>query len=373
MVFLRQRFDGLGGRYLLVRFGLASAIVVVALGLVLGSVLHRMIERTELGSISQATAFTADFALRGSNTSSRTRLDRRTVTQLGAAVRELRARGETNGLQFTSPLYRLTIGSVPDYAQAEADRDSALAGRDASRRVDDSYVLTVPVVLRGDARPFGALAVAVPAERIDAAIATNARILYLILIGGLGALWLVLLPVLALAARSVQRHADESERLARTDLLTGLPNRASFGEELERLVSAGPVGAMIVDADNFKHVNDTYGHDVGDLVLQSLGTRIRAAVRLGDVVGRLGGDEFGVALDTDDRETLEAVAARIVELAGRPIEARGELVGVRVSVGVAVAATGPDAVQLLRLADDAMIRAKDAGGGRAELGLVRVA
>jgi diguanylate cyclase (GGDEF)-like protein len=374
MTFLRHRFDGLGGRHLLVRFGLLSAVVVVGLGLVLAQRLREMVQDAELHNISAATSFTVNFGLRGYLANgSGSLFSKETVAQLGQTIHDLRLRDAAEGLRFVSPVYRFTVGIVPSYPDASGDRSRAMSGRNEARRVGASYVITVPVVLPRQTRPFGSMAVAVPAREIDDTVAADARNLYLILIGGLAALWLVLLPIVARAARLLRRQAEQNELLARSDALTGLPNRTWFGEQLQALAARGAVGAMVIDADRFKRVNDTHGHHVGDLVLQSLGTRIRSAVRVGDVVGRLGGDEFAVALDTDEKQTLAAVAARIVELARAPIEADGTIVTVQVSVGVAVTDEAGDVERLLREADDAMYRAKSAGGGRAELDLVHAA
>jgi diguanylate cyclase len=375
MGFFRERFEGLDGSHLLLRLALMSAVLVVALGLALAQQLRSMVTRAVLDDAARAASLTADIGIRGYLAPSRgaAPFDRAGLAALDRTVGDLRARGVADGFRFDSPLSRFTAGAVPPYPEAAADRARALAGGHAARRVSGDYVITVPFVLPGQQRPFGTIALALPAKKVDGTIAGDARRLYLILIGGLVGLWLVLLPVLARAARLLRRQAAENALLASTDALTGLPNRAAFGVELERMAALGPIGAMVVDADGFRRVNDEYGQHVGDVVLQTLGTRLRAAVRVGDIVGRLGGDEFGVILDTDDPATLEAVAARVVELASAPIEAHGRLLRVPVSVGVAAAVPAGDVERLLREADDAMLRAKDAGGGRAELGLAHAA
>jgi diguanylate cyclase (GGDEF)-like protein len=372
----RRMFDGFDGNHLLVRFGLLSGVVVVSLGLVLGQQLHAMVAKDDLNSISRSTGLAVNFATRAfmatAPQDSAGRLQ--AVKRLRQTVNELAGQGPAEGIRFVSPIYRFAAGSVPSYPQSAADRDRAMSGRRAARRVGAMYVITVPITLSHQTRPFATVAISLPAGKLDSTVASDTRDLYLILIGGLALLWLVLLPIAARAARLLRRQATDNERLARTDPLTGMPNRSWFNSHLETLAAKGPLGAMVVDVDLFKHVNDTYGHHVGDEVLKALAERLRAAVRATDVVARLGGDEFAVVLGTADPATLEAVAERIVSLAADPIDAAGTIVEVQVSVGVASATTEPrDVERLLREADDAMYRAKTAGGDRAELDLVHVA
>jgi diguanylate cyclase (GGDEF)-like protein len=121
---------------------------------------------------------------------------------------------------------------------------------------------------------------------------------------------------------------------------------------------------MVADVDAFKRVNDTFGHDVGDRVIRVVGERLRRAVRSEDVVGRLGGDEFGVVLADADGATLRAVSERIVAAVAEPMAAGGRVLRVAVSVGVAAGEAGADPDGLVRRADLAMYAAKRDGGGR---------
>ncbi len=149
------------------------------------------------------------------------------------------------------------------------------------------------------------------------------------------------------------------------DGLTGLPNR-SYVEE--RVKDQFPAAAIFVDLDGFTAINDSVGHGAGDLVLAQAGRRIRGLVPAQDTVGRWGGDEFAVLIGTaaspqEIVDTAERVAAAI---AAEPFEAAGRQISITASVGLAFA--DPDlAGHLLRNADLAMSRAKDAGGGRVEL------
>lgn len=150
------------------------------------------------------------------------------------------------------------------------------------------------------------------------------------------------------------------------DALTGLPNRQLFDMHLERGLSEGRSGGvMFVDLDHFKLVNDTFGHQVGDEVLQEVADTLRAAIRENDLVARLAGDEFVVLVHTTDEDELLTIARRILErLHITRMTAQGR-VTVTASVGLVRWDGGSgirDARQLVRTADDAMYRAKQAEG-----------
>jgi two-component system cell cycle response regulator len=171
----------------------------------------------------------------------------------------------------------------------------------------------------------------------------------------------------AVALDNVLLH-QEAQRLSVTDGLTGLRNYRSFQQaisrETERAVRFGrPMGLLMLDLDNFKNVNDTYGHQVGDAVLIEVADRVRAEVREVDLVARYGGEEFTVVLPETDRLGAEQIAERICErVRGRPLHASGVELRITVSIGVAVLpddGTTPSA--LVRAADHALYTAKAAG------------
>ncbi len=169
-----------------------------------------------------------------------------------------------------------------------------------------------------------------------------------------------------------RKHAEEQlAHQAFYDSLTNLPNRALFMQRLEHALHASrrrrkPVAVMFLDLDDFKKVNDTFGHQAGDLVLARLAERLHACVRPTDTVARIGGDEFTVLLDaTDWRDDAIAVAERIVTELKRPFDVDGHPAFVSASVGLAF--SDPDhhsASDLLREADVALYHAKSAGKGR---------
>jgi diguanylate cyclase (GGDEF)-like protein len=158
---------------------------------------------------------------------------------------------------------------------------------------------------------------------------------------------------------------------AADDALTGLANRALFLDRLRSMTAAGtPVAVLFLDLDDFKLINDGWGHDTGDRLLCEVADRLRAAVRPGDLVARLGGDEFTVLCEgvTGEREAL-AVAGRLREALEDPFDIAGQLRHVRASIGcrVAIGSSADAAEALLRDADVAMYQAKDRGRNRVEL------
>ena len=156
------------------------------------------------------------------------------------------------------------------------------------------------------------------------------------------------------------------------DGLTGLANRFQFHERvshaLTRVRDEQPLHAVLfLDLDNFKKVNDSLGHDVGDHLLVEVGRRLQRTTRVGDTVARLGGDEFAILLeDVPNAATAEYVAAEIVRRLDPAVRIGTHDVFVGASVGVAMSAGVSDAGTILRHADIAMYAAKHSGRGRVE-------
>jgi diguanylate cyclase (GGDEF)-like protein len=169
-----------------------------------------------------------------------------------------------------------------------------------------------------------------------------------------------------------ERKSAEAKinQLARYDVLTDLPNRAFFRDQMDAAVSAlrrrGPFAIHFIDLDEFKEVNDTLGHPCGDELLRAVAERLRSVVRGTDVVARFGGDEFVVLQHPlGHAKEAAALAERMVATLGEPFEISGQEVIVGASVGITLAPRdGSNADQLLKNADMALYRAK-ADGRRA--------
>lgn len=162
--------------------------------------------------------------------------------------------------------------------------------------------------------------------------------------------------------------------LALTDPLTGLANRRAFDREIARRLSARSGGQeialLLFDIDRFKTVNDTHGHDIGDLVIKHLATMARAVSRPRDLVARIGGEEFAIILDDRDSAALEGLANRLrsgVEAA--PARVEGLHVPVTISVGCArmMCRDARDVEALIKAADVALYTAKSSGRNRVEV------
>jgi diguanylate cyclase (GGDEF)-like protein len=171
------------------------------------------------------------------------------------------------------------------------------------------------------------------------------------------------------------RLYDEIHDQAFRDALTGLANRRLFLERLSHALdrlrgrSTARVAVVFLDIDNFKHLNDRLGHPAGDEILQTIGERLRLAIRPGDTAARLGGDEFAVLLeDVTDEAVAIGVAERLIAGIGAPIALADGAPRIGASIGVALSGiSGITADDLLRNADIAMYAAKAAGRGRIQL------
>ncbi len=179
----------------------------------------------------------------------------------------------------------------------------------------------------------------------------------------------------ARAALNAVALLDEVKSLAITDELTGLFNRRQFfflaERENARRRGPGPGGVAVVmaDIDHFKKVNDTHGHGVGDIVLKEVARRLKNGLRLTDVVGRYGGEEFAVLLPDTSPEAAREVVERLRHaVAATPIEAEGRSLTVTASFGIASrSVAGENLEHLLTFADRALYRAKDLGRNRVEV------
>jgi diguanylate cyclase (GGDEF)-like protein len=158
----------------------------------------------------------------------------------------------------------------------------------------------------------------------------------------------------------LRSHEAMLQDQASHDALTYLANRAAFNEAIADALT-GDVALLLLDLDDFKTVNDTLGHPVGDALLITVADRLRGASRPGDTVARLGGDEFAVLLRDVDEDGTRAFAERLLVDLGRPVRIAEHALLVRASIGGARSGAGGDPARLLRNADIALYAAKDSG------------
>ncbi|GAA1822898.1 PAS domain S-box protein [Planosporangium flavigriseum] len=170
---------------------------------------------------------------------------------------------------------------------------------------------------------------------------------------------------------SVRRAERELQQRALRDELTGLANRALLNDRLERAISRGarvssPVTVIMVDLDQFKLINDTWGHEAGDRLLVCVGKRLVAAVRPEDTVARFGGDGFVIVCEDTDEARAQELAGQMAAALAEPFDLDGQRVHVRASIGIAVSPphSAPD---LVRFAEAAMYDAKARGRNRVQV------
>jgi diguanylate cyclase (GGDEF)-like protein len=183
---------------------------------------------------------------------------------------------------------------------------------------------------------------------------------------GLIALFISLFPALRRVTRRLERYVNEIQHQALHDSLTGLPNRELFHDRLEQTIAlarreAGTSAVLLIDLDRFKEINDTLGHQSGDILLEHVGRTLSAVVRESDTVARLGGDEFAVVAPRTDVEGALLLADKLREELGRPSNVMGIDLEIDASFGIALFPEhGTDADTLLRHADVALYISKDA-------------
>ena len=166
----------------------------------------------------------------------------------------------------------------------------------------------------------------------------------------------------------VREKTEALEQLAFSDYLTGLANRRSLSDQLDRVLREyarfrHPASLMYLDLDDFKRVNDSLGHDAGDVLLRKVAERLEYCVRASDVVVRLGGDEFGVLLlDSQSVGDVSRIAEKLIDAIEQPVKLGNKSVVVSASVGITmIPGDGQDVATILSNADMAMYEAKRAG------------
>jgi diguanylate cyclase (GGDEF)-like protein/PAS domain S-box-containing protein len=177
--------------------------------------------------------------------------------------------------------------------------------------------------------------------------------------------WLVMVTDIS----DARRAEEELRRRALYDDLTGLPNRSLLTDRLDRAVVSArqdgdtPIAVLFVDLDQFKLVNDSWGHEVGDRLVVAVARRLSAAARISDTVSRFGGDEFVIIREGADEADAEKLAAELMEALAAPFDLTEQRSYVTASIGIAVSPPSPGG-DLLRFAESAMYDAKARGRGR---------
>ncbi|MBF8291786.1 MAG: hypothetical protein HW392_613 [Steroidobacteraceae bacterium] len=312
---------------------------------------------------------------------------RRKVVSHDASIEELRARFTESGLQLPRRL-ETSLAAPASRAVAESAESAVDATRSAEVSIRRLTFLILAVTLVVSLLTI--LAVIRPVRRLTNATRALTQGGHDVRVppGGtleldeLGQAFNQMAERLAEAGIEVARHQQELEgrvrsrtakltHLANHDPLSGLPNRRYAFNHLRRAAdaakaSAGGVGLIALDIDNFKVINDTFGHDVGDALLSGVTERLRLLVGERRFLARLGGDEFFVSLEErNPAVATETLAERIVNGFRAPLNLRGREILISVSVGVAhLPEHAGNAADLVRAADAALFRAKALGRNR---------
>ncbi|MFO8025167.1 diguanylate cyclase domain-containing protein [Thiohalophilus sp.] len=169
----------------------------------------------------------------------------------------------------------------------------------------------------------------------------------------------------------LQRANEKLEQLANFDTLTGLPNRFRFTTRFKQELSSArrhqhELALLYADIDGFKEINDTFGHESGDILLQEMAARLRSVVREEDTIARIGGDEFTlIAVNIDTPNDAIVIAEKIIAIINQPLKLKDNAIDIGVSIGISCfPKDGTDMDSLTRHADLAMYQAKQTGKNR---------
>jgi diguanylate cyclase (GGDEF)-like protein len=380
---LRPRLGLLG------KFALASLLPIAVLGVVLAHSIAGQVENRALANARQAAVLSSRLGIQPLLTPTDLRdgltperfasVDEALRTDLiGNEVARVKIWNRDGRVVYSDDRKLVGRRFPPSDELNEALDDrvaSEVSGLENAENADDRKYgelleVYVPLHFGTTGEPAGAFEVYLPYKPIAATISHDERTIYLLLLGGLALLYAVLFRIVQSASKRLRRQAEENEHQALHDGLTNLPNRALFHDRAQQALLAAArdgssVAVIIIDLDRFKDVNDTLGHQSGDLLLRALGPRLREALRETDTVARLGGDEFGVLLPQVEGVEGALLAAQRLEAALAEEFALEELVlETEASIGIALFPEhGGDVETLLRRADVAMYTAKESHGG----------
>ena len=303
--------------------------------------------------------------------------DRSSISLWDAATQHLStvaAHGWPSELEPLIETFSVRPGDTPELADMLTDSRPRCYRRgstndplveDALARFHLSSVAVVPIVARGEFLGVVTAATADGRPPLEFRDDTEARLVGLANQAAVALSNARLLAQERATLAELRRSEAQVKHQAAHDALTGLANRALFSDRLQAMLKrdAG-VTVLFVDLDDFKAVNDSFGHAVGDDLLAAVSARLATCMRAGDTVARLGGDEFAVLLEGADERAAVQAAERLIDALGMPLALPGTTTTVRASVGIAVTPPGTgDVGEVLRNADVAMYAAKEAGKG----------
>jgi diguanylate cyclase (GGDEF)-like protein len=368
------------------RFALLSVLLVSMVAVALQVTLEDMIERRALAQAEESAEFVTSLsidrlldedALDGGGLSrvDRERLDDVVSSGLHDGVlARLKVMDVDGTLVFADddrPLGERLDG--PSFRAALSGQVvSEFTANDATHRREGGLgrllEVYVPLHSADGGRTVGVAELYLPYDSVHQGVVEDVRRVVVVLLLGLGLLWLTLFRLVDRASRRLVREAAVNEHQALHDALTGLPNRRLLFDRTESALAAarrdsGDTAVLLLDLDRFKEVNDTLGHHNGDLLLCQVAERLLACLRDVDTLCRLGGDEFAVLLPRTDVDGATVAAGRLAEALVLPVEVDGLSVAVSASIGIACAPDhGDGATELLQRADVAMYAAKQSHG-----------
>jgi diguanylate cyclase (GGDEF)-like protein len=372
------------------KVALLSLVPILALGLVLARVLQNQIEQRTLADADQSAQLVARLGVQpwltprdlqeGLSAQSIHKLDVQLRARSVSDLARIKIWSAAGRIVYSDDhaLIGRTLGAGDD------DLHDALAGKpdpaevvtpaphtETASEVGLGRLVEVYVPLRfsSSGPPAGAFEIYLSYKPIAATVGHDEHTIALLVFLGLALLWAILYRIVVSASKRLRRQAEENDRLARYDPLTGLPNRTLFRERATGAIERAGAGeesvaVLLLDLDAFKQINDTLGHGAGDAVLREVATRLRAEFDPETLLARLGNDEYAILqIGTGGVEGALTLAASVQSALQAPVIFDGVALNVEASIGIAlVPAHAHSADELLQRADMALDRARSRRG-----------